>query len=203
MRRILPIVLLLACSRGEVDDKSAVTQSTARAVASGDGLDSALLRPCGLERRSNVTGQGIGEIQIGRKPEAIALACTIARDTTALGAEALPERLLFVATPFDTVEVTIHDNRVWRIAFERPALRTADSLGVGSTLAELLRTNGATGAEGEGVLYVLLPTHCGVSFRLGYELQDDGHRQNWNRHDLGKLPPTVRVSKVLVTGCGR
>jgi hypothetical protein len=148
-----------------------------------------------------LTGDGIGELRVGRSAQDIHRLCRVTRDTTALGAEALPERVLTVVTVRDTLEVTITDDRVWRISIERPAMRTADSLGVGSTLAALLRASGVNGAEGEGSLYVMVPRHCGMSFRLANELSPNQHRDHWSEVDLRKLSSRSVVTQVLITGC--
>jgi hypothetical protein len=110
----------------------------------------------------------------------------------ALGNEGLPERRIAVVVGVDTIEATIDNNRVWRIEVETPRLRTADSLGVGTT-ASALNQRGATLAVGEGV-FAILPTHCGLSFQLNNVNVAQG--RSWRT-----IPDSARVSRVLVFGC--
>ncbi len=58
-----------------------------------------------------------------------------------------------------------------------------------------------TGAEGEGVLFPVLPKHCGLSFRLSHEVADTEHQQDWSAEDLRTLPQNSKVTQILVSGC--
>jgi hypothetical protein len=149
-----------------------------------------------------ISGNGIGAFKIGRSVDSLRNDCLVVQDTTILGEEALPEHVIAVAIGSDIIAATVDSGHVWRITIEAPNLRTADSLGVGSRLSDLLRDTDAVGAEGEGVLYVQLPSHCGLSFRLAYDVPDREHRENWSRRDLRRLPSTSKVQEVLITGCG-
>lgn len=201
MRYAFLALLVLACSRGAPSDDSTVATVSRRGVPTTAAKSSEAPLTCGVGTETRVTGAGVGELQIGRSTEDVRRLCNVTRDTTMLGAEALPERVLRVATVRDTLDVTIDNDRLWRISVDRPVLRTVDSLGVGTTLADLLRSPGATGAEGEGVLYVIVSAHCGMSFRLSKELSASQHRDHWSENDLRKLPSTATVDQVLITGC--
>ena len=197
MRYALVVVCLLACSRGATSkprDRGSSKVGTASDVAPASPS-------CGVSARTVLTGSGVGELQVGKSVERVRGVCAVVRDTTLLGDEALPERQIAVAVAGDTILATIDSGRVWRITLERPKIRTVDSLGVGSRLSDLLRQPRATGEEGEGVLYVLLPSHCGLSFRIAHELADNEHRATWSARDLENIPQESMVDEVLVTGC--
>jgi hypothetical protein len=202
VRYALLALLLIACSRDAARHDTTVAAGGGRGVAAVSTTSTTQLS-CGVTSATMATDTGIGELQVGRQPQDIHRLCRVLRDTTRLGPEAMPERALTVLTSRDTFDVTINDDRVWRIAVDRPAIHTADSLGVGSTLAKLLRVSGASGSEGEGVLYVMLPTHCGMSFRLKIELSANQHRDHWSESDLRKLPSALVIDQILITGCGK
>jgi len=152
---------------------------------------------CGSE---TLTDEGIGHLRIASTVESVGFSCNIVRDTTAIGAEGMPARKLLVALSRDTVEAEVVSGRVWRIAVASPHLRTADSLGVGTTKARLLQLTKPRLMTGEGRLYVASPEHCGMSFRLS-KVGRDALRGNRDRVGLARLPDTTVVSEVLIFGC--
>ena len=152
---------------------------------------------CGDE---TLTDEGIGHLRIASTVEAVGLNCNIVRDSTAIGAEGMPARKLLVALSRDTVEAEVVSGRVWRIAVASPRLRTADSLGVGTTKARLLQLTKPRLMTGEGRLFVASPDHCGMSFRLT-NVGRDALRGNRDRVGLARLPDTAVVSEVLIFGC--
>jgi hypothetical protein len=147
-----------------------------------------------------ITGEGIGELRIGATVEFVRQKCTVVSDKTAPGAEGMPARKLAVALARDTVEAEIVDGRVWRIAVHSPRLRTADSLGVGTTLARLLQLRNPRGMTGEGKFFVASPQHCGMSFRLA-NAGPGAQRGDLDSAGLSRLPKSAVVSEVLVFGC--
>jgi hypothetical protein len=112
----------------------------------------------------------------------------------------MPARKLAVALARDTVEAEIVNGRVWRIAVYSPRLRTADSLGVGTTLARLLQLRNPHGMTGEGKFFVASPEHCGMSFRLA-NAGPGAQRGDLDSAGLARLPKSAVVSEVLVFGC--
>jgi hypothetical protein len=147
-----------------------------------------------------LTDEGIGHLRIASTVEAVGLNCNIVRDTTAIGAEGMPARKLLVALSRDTVEAEVVSGRVWRIAVASPQLRTADSLGVGTTKARLLQLTKPRLMTGEGKLFVASPDHCGMSFRLT-NVGRDALRGTRDRVGLARLPDSAMVSEVLIFGC--
>lgn len=147
-----------------------------------------------------ITDEGIGELRIGTTVESVRQKCTVVSDKTGPGAEGMPARKLAVALARDTVEAEIVDGRVWRIAVHSPRLRTADSLGVGTTLARLLQLRNPRGMAGEGKFFVASPEHCGMSFRLA-NTGPGSQRGDMTSRGLRQLPSSTLVSEVLVFGC--
>lgn len=146
-----------------------------------------------------MTDEGVGKIRIGESVESVRRDCTIVRDTTELGAEGMPTRIVSVLFPRDTVEAEIVDGKVWRVAIDSPHFSTADSLRVGTSLARLLRLRRPQGMTGEGALFVMSPDHCGLSFRLS----DNGSPvlRDPSPAELSRLPAATRVSNILIVGC--
>lgn len=145
-----------------------------------------------------VDSAGVGALRIGATGESVATRCTVLRDQTVRGAEGMPTRILTVPIGGDTVQAEVQDDRVWRIQVRRPALRTADSLGVGTPLATLLAIPGIRGAAGEGALFVMSAARCGISFELSHA---DPRADGWTAARLRQLPPTTVVTRVLIIGC--
>lgn len=159
------------------------------------------LANCGISDTTQVTSDGVGELRLGRSVADVSAKCNVVRDTTELGEEAQPVRVVTVVVAGDTLSAVIDSGRVWRIHVTRAGLQTADSLGVGTTLARLLAEGDATGIEGESGLFVTLTRKCGVSFRIGHSIALDMHRSEWDIEHLRSLPPDSRVDLVLLYGC--
>ena len=125
--------------------------------------------------------------------------CHVLRDTTFAGLEGLPERTLDVQIDNDTVVAEIDSDHVSRINIRSTRLRTRDSLGVGISLATLLQHGHAKALIGEGNLYVVLQSHCGLSFALPHlDLPASG---DLDEARLRSIPDTLRVQEVLVVDC--
>lgn len=147
-----------------------------------------------------LTDEGIGELRIGATVESVRQKCNVVRDTTVMGAEGMPARKLFVALSRDTVEAEIVNGQVWRIAVDSPRLRTADGLGVGTSIKRLRQLKNPRLMTGEGQLFVASLEHCGMSFQLA-NVGPDALRGNTGRAGLARLPDTAVVSAVLIFGC--
>jgi hypothetical protein len=204
MRRLALVFGLIGCESKEamppassntpsVSSSSPAAPSSQPAATSGGRQTPS----CGPEI---ITDEGIGELRIRTTVESVRQRCSVVRDTTAPGAEGMPARKLRVALSRDTVEAEIVDGRVWRIAVHAPRLRTADSLGVGTTLARLLQLRNPRGMTGEGRFYVASPDHCGMSFRLA-NAGPRAQRGDLDNAGLMRLPRSAVVSEVLIFGC--
>ncbi len=158
---------------------------------------------CGADVRPTLIGMGIDEFRVGRPAAEIAAPCVVLADAVAPGPEAIPQRVMSIPVAgTDTVLATIVNYDVWRLQLESTAIRTVDSLGVGSLLAERLRSwrGRARSAEGEGRLFVLLEEPGGVSFRVNFAFGVMQHRAEWRAEDRAGL---VALLRVLQRRCGR
>lgn len=148
-----------------------------------------------------IRGDGIGKLRIGASVDSVRRACVVVRDTTMRGAEGMPARKMAIAVAADTVEAEIVANKIWRLAVLSPHLRTADSLGVGTPLSRFLRMKKPRASMGEGQVFLMLPSHCGLSFRLA-GMGSAKPRPEYDSNALARLPKKAHVSEVLVFGCG-
>jgi hypothetical protein len=203
MRRLILLLAVIGCEVKKEQQPASLPPSgettavTPQPSPPAPGTSAPRPSACGAEV---ITDEGIGEIRIGATVESVRQKCNVVRDTTAPGAEAMPARKLTVALSRDTVEAEIVDGRVWRIAVHSPRLRTADSLGVGTTLARLLQLRNPRGMTGEGRFYVASPAHCGMSFRLA-NAGPGAQRGDLDGAGLARLPKSAVVIEVLVFGC--
>jgi hypothetical protein len=149
---------------------------------------------CGIGDASILEGDGIGRLRVGATLADVRGECAIVSDVTGPGAEGMQERRIAVDLRRATVEAVVVDDRVWRVHVEGSAFRTAEGLGVGSTVAELRRDRTARVMPGEGSMYVTLADHCGLSFRLsGVPFG--------RARPVEDLPADGRVVEVLAFGC--
>lgn len=149
---------------------------------------------CGINSGAVLTGDGIGRLRVGASLTAVRAECAIVRDTTGLDVEGMQQRRIAVDLRRDTVEAVVVDDRVWRVHLDGAAFRTADGLGVGSTVAELRDGRTARVLAGEGAMFITLADRCGISFRLG------GVPFGPER-PVADLPGDGRVVEVLAFGC--
>jgi len=180
---------------------AATTSTTSTAATStAAGATPATAPTAGACNARMITAEGIGPIRIGARVDSVKKLCDVARDTTQRGAEGMMERRATISIPPGELDAEIVDGRVWRLDIKSSAFRTADSLGVGSSLAELLRHKQLKPAAGEGIVVVMLADHCGMSFVLsgGYS---SGVFHKWSAEELAKLPASTKVARVLVFGC--
>jgi hypothetical protein len=174
-----------ACQRDAAPNgDSAQRGATASATASA----------CGVNARTALTGDGIGSLRVGAPVEDVARGCRILRDTTVLGTEGQHERRIVVDLGRDSVAAVVTAGKIWRVHVQGPAFRTADSLGIGTPVGAF-RQRGPQILMGEGNVFLRLPSHCGLSFRL----RDVAPGQ---ASSLEQLPDSVAVDEVLAIGCG-
>ena len=190
MRRLVLVLALVGCKAKNETSSSSASSSTESTV-------SFPISSCGEEV---VTDEGIGQLRIGATVESVEQNCKVVRDTTVIGAEGMPARKLAVAFSQDTVEAEVVNGRVWRIAVLSPRLRTADSLGVGTTIARLIELKTPRGMTGEGNFFVASPEHCGMSFRLS-NAGAGARRGDLDSAGLARLPRSASAPEVLIFGC--
>jgi hypothetical protein len=186
---VLLTLAALACvsEKDDVPARADDTSLVAKTVDVGDDVECLSTR---------LTGEGVGALRIGLPVDSAARLCTVARDTIVRAGEGQMARKITVADEADTVVAEIVDAKVWRLEVTDAGIRTADSLGVGSSLGELLRIAGVRRIAGEGRVFVVAPSHCGLSFQL------DVSGAATTIIDLKRLPAETRIERVLVIGCG-
>jgi hypothetical protein len=202
MRRLILLLAVIGCEVKKEQQPSSLPPAETTAVSpqpSPEAPSTSAPRPSGCGD-AVITDEGIGELRIGTTVESVREKCIVVSDKTGPGAEGMPSRKLAVALSRDTVEAEIVDGRVWRIAVRSPRLRTADSLGVATTLARLLQLRNPRGMTGEGKFFVASPAHCGMSFRLA-NAGAGAQRGDLDKAGLARLPKSAVVSEVLVFGC--
>ena len=205
MRRLVLVLAILGCAADKEPAPASPSSSAATSAApTAVPPTSSASAGAGGEKSScgeEVLGEeGIGELRIGASVESVRQKCNVVRDTTALGAEAMPARKLTVALSRDTVEAEIVNGRVWRIVVDSPRLRTADALGVGTSIGRLRQLKNPRGMTGEGQFFVESPDHCGMSFRLS-NAGPRAQRGDLDRAGLFRLPERAAVAEVLIFGC--
>ena len=190
-------IVFVACMRP--DSRSGTEASASSTATVATPVEKAPSKPMPCDD-GTISEEGVGELSIGDAVDA-ARKCRVVRDTTVPADEGMSARKLFVIIGRDTVAAEIVENRVWRIEVLSPGPRTADSLGVGTPLSQLLRLRNPRGITGEGRMFVVSSDHCGLSFQLSPP-GPAAHRGEWDRNALSKLPSSTVVSRVLVIGCG-
>ena len=123
------------------------------------------------------------------------------RDTIRQDNEGMPQRTITVAFPAGLIEADIMTERVGRFRVESPAFRTPDSLGVGSSIPEILRGDDPNGAFGEDGFYVISRTHCGRSYKVSGAPIPVAPNRRWDKKTLSQLPASIKVDEVLVYKC--
>ena len=198
-RRLLAACLVLAGCRAESrsPDSAAAPRDVSPATTNAPReVAAATTRSCGAPV---IDAAGVGALRIGASVDSVRAHCTVLRDTVERRAEGQPTRVLSVVVADDTGEAEVVDGRVWRITVEKPGLRTADSLSVGTSLARLLAAiPDARGDHGEGGVYVT--TRRCMSFLLS-DLPPGTRLGVGDAASLRRLPPSTAVRKILVFGC--
>lgn len=162
----------------------------------------AVVSALSFQGAAQLNGWGIGALRIGASVSTVRERYRVVRDTVVEDAEANAQRQIAVDLGRDTVWADVVKDTVWRIMVDHPAYRTADSLGVASTLSQLLAAGTATGLEGDGGrLYITLEHHCGMSFRLRQVIDPRAHRETWPAAVLRRLDAKSQVDEVLIVGC--
>jgi hypothetical protein len=138
-------------------------------------------------------GSGVGEVRLGLPIAQLKAKCVVVLDTTIeFGSEGLPERRVVVLIGNEPLDVEVDGDRVWRIDVTSPQIRTADSLGLGTTAHSLRLAGAELLGSAEGGFYVRVPRDCGLSFRI----ERVTHARSWS-----DIPSKAKVDQVLVVGC--
>src|SRR5215831_18304537 len=164
------LVLAVGCGHGEVSHVPDTTATRAADV--------------------QLSGDRVGPIPVIATSATLARFARVVRDTEELGEEGIPESVFVLVLRNDTVRAVHDSGLIYRLDVDSPTFRTLDSLGVGTTLARLLREPGVYAGTGEGAVYVGTPHHCGMSFRLSESGGlGDTPRDSIGAAELRQLPP--------------
>jgi hypothetical protein len=156
---------------------------------------------CGVTRYSVLTDLGIGDLQVGRTTASVKRSCAVVRDAIE-PMEGIPQRVLRVLIGGDTVRATVLDDLIWRISVTTSRLATRDGLRVGTPISRVVTEQGATMTEGEDGLYVMLPSHCGLSLRFAFPSRAPPGKA-WTPGLLERFHGNAVVNKIFVTRCVR
>lgn len=149
-----------------------------------------------------------GALRPGQSLQQVAATCPRALALWDWGDEAAPLPLLVVQLGGAIVELTFEDtlasSRLVNLRISHPAARTAEGVGTGSTLGDLVRAYGrARFAEAECALYATFERAEGLSFRLRlpspFECTDVTRLAESQRG----VPSEARVETVVVRGRDR
>jgi hypothetical protein len=169
------------------------------------GMDSAALvaaPSCGSDRALIAPGS-IGVLRPGQSLAEVAARCPRALALWDWGDEAIPEPALVVRLGDAVVQLTLEDtlasSRVVDVRTSDPRARTAEGVGPGSSLGDLVRVYGpARFEEAECVLYVAFDRAEAMSFRLrlprAFECTDVARLPDTQQ----SVPTEARVQAVIV-----
>ncbi|MGI9140118.1 MAG: hypothetical protein ACR2GJ_03300 [Gemmatimonadaceae bacterium] len=188
----IALIALAGCSESanRAPDRS---PEDSPAAAANPESTAAAAPSCGAAG-ATLTADGIGRLRVGARVSEVREACRVVSDETNPGSEGMAERRIAVTIGDAPVDAVVVDDRIWRVHVETGDFRTADGLGVGTTVADLRDKGNARVLAGEGSMFMTLASHCGLSFRLG------GVPFGPER-SAAELPAGGRVVEVLAMGC--
>lgn len=157
-------------------------------------------RMCGVKGQPVLRDVGIGDLVVGRTVSAVKQSCTVTRDASQPGNEGMAERVLTLPIGEDKIRATVVGDLIWRINVDSPRIATSDGLRVGTPMSRLLSENGVRNMEGEDGLYLIVPSHCGLSFRFGVQSRSPSGRP-WTTAELVARHGKAQVNRILVTRC--
>jgi hypothetical protein len=152
---------------------------------------------CGITEQTVIEGSGVGAVKVGERLPEVTGKCQVVGDST-VRPEGMTERIIAVDAGYDTVTAVVVAGRIWRVHVHGPGFQTSDSLGVGTPAPVLRAREGSRFLAGEGLAFVTLDDHCGLSFRLSGVSTDVITRGEWPAAD--DLSDAV-VDEVLIIGC--
>lgn len=155
---------------------------------------------CGIKGNPVLTTTGVGSLAIGRSVDAVKASCRVIRDVMELTNQGTLDNVLTLVIGGDIYRATVNDGLVSRIFVRTPRIATRDGLRIGTPLSRVAALKGVKLAEGEDGLYLLPPTHCGLSFK--FSVQSRWHTgRPWTIQELVRLHGSRPVDRILVTRC--
>lgn len=155
---------------------------------------------CGIKGNPVLTTTGVGSLAIGRSVGAVKGSCRVIRDITELTSEGTLDNVLTLVIGGDIYRATVSNGLVSRISVRTPRIATRDGLRIGTPLSRVAALKGVKLAEGEDGLYLLPPTHCGLSFRFSVQSRWPTGRP-WTLQELVRSYGNRPVDSILVTRC--
>ena len=116
--------------------------------------------------------------------------------------EGIPQRVLRIVIGDDTVRATVLDDLIWRISITSPRFVTRDGIHVGTPISRVVTEKNVSMLEGEDGLYLLVPSHCGLSLRFAFPSRAPPGKA-WTPTLLERLHGDAVVNKIFVTHCVR
>jgi hypothetical protein len=162
------------------------------AVAPAPALAQA--RRCG---DATITGDRVGAVRIGMSLDSVRTRCRIIRDTTEMD-EGEAGRVVYALVAEDTVRIDVMNNSVEFIRVRRNLFMTQDSIRAGMPLARFLIGRHPEILVGEGKVYLVDRTHCGISFGLSAEAY--ARARHLTEVSLARLPRSTVIDEILVIG---
>jgi hypothetical protein len=181
-----------------------VSACESRAVSHDDTSDAVIAstQPPPLGRFIQVTGDSVGPLPVAASRTDLDQIVRVVRDTTEEGDEGMSEKVAIIVLDGDTVRAVLNDkSRVFAYLLRSPRFRTRDTLGVGTSLGQLLRVRGVYARTSEGQVFVRFPQHCGLHFRLSESGDLGDSPDSIGPSSLSSLPKDTRVTEVVVRGC--
>jgi hypothetical protein len=148
-----------------------------------------------------ITGDSVAGVSVRSSHAVLARVARIVRDTVEEGIEAIPESIAVLVVRGDTLRAVIDSGRVYRLTVTSPRFRTSDSLGVGTSLARLLRLPNAFALTGEGAVWLQAPSHCGIAFHLSDSGTLAEGPDSVGTRQLQTLPASTVAEEIIVVGC--
>ena len=149
-----------------------------------------------------VTSDSVGPLTLRASRSDLERLTKFVRDTTEGGGEGTTARMLIVLLDGDTVHALVDDSsRVLAYYLYSARFRTRDSLGVSSSLSQLLRVPGVYATTGESRVTVHFPKHCGLYFLLSESEVGGEGGDSVGPSELSQLPKETSVIELGVAGC--
>lgn len=157
---------------------------------------------CGIKGNPVLTTVGVGNLAIGRAVGTVKGSCRVIRDIMELTSEGTMDNVLTVSIGGDIYRATVVNGLIGRITVRTPRVATRDGLRIGTPLSRVAALKGVKLAEGEDGLYLLPPTHCGLSFRFSVQSRWPTGRP-WTLQELVRRYGNRPVDRIFVTRCVR
>ena len=156
---------------------------------------------CGVSATTVITGDGIGSLRIGRPVPDITDSCVVVSNSSVMAGDSGSVRLLRVDLLRDTAEAEVRADTIRRIDVADSAFHTSDHFSVDTRVATLLTLGDVEGRTSGGSLWVVSPSHCGLSFRLEGPAPTPPAAQS-RKAALRRLAGEDRVDRISMFGCG-